>query len=296
MDLALYFLVVIFGLFCGGVASAKINADFKDIREEAKKMRQQEQADAALGWADRLTALSPMDSKKKERYDILCERAGYAFDGTTWNGIEVMSVLAGALAAVFTLLFLGDGSGKIMLMILCVAAGIGIPKLVIHNAGKNRSREIQSGMASALELLSVTVKAGYPLERGIKLLGTELDGPIGEEFARVDADVNYLGMPLERSLTRMAERCNSYTVSSFTTAIINAVAQGTAVSRVLENQAHTAREERYNEMLVRINKIPTKMVPVMYFLFMPAIMLVAMVPPIYNAVGTLAGINFGVSM
>lgn len=293
MDAFLYFLCIAVALAVGGAVHAKISSDFEDVRTEAKRMRQEEQQAAALSLADKLTALSPLDEPRRERLDLMCERAGYRFDGTTWNGICVMALIGGAVAALFTLLFVGSGATKVALMAVCVAAGWGIPRLAIENAGRNRSRKIEHGMAGALELLSVTVKAGYPLERGIKLLGRELDGPVGEEFARVDTDVNYLNMPIERSLRRMADRCDSYTVSSFANAVINAVQQGTAISRVLEAQAHTAREERFNDLLVEINKIPTKMVPVMYFLFMPAIIVLALAPPIYNTAMTFTDIDFG---
>lgn len=214
-------------------------------------------------------------------------RAGLHITPGTWRGIQTSAAAAGALLGALMLLQSVDAAHA--LFGLGVAAlGIGGPNLTLASLTRDRQREVASSMASTLELLSITVRSGYPLERGLKLIAETADGPLAAEFKQVDADMNLLGMSLERALRRMNERCPIPEVSSFTSALIQASQQGTSVSRVLDSQARLARNAHYAALQERVNKLPAKLV-VPIFGIMMLIIVIALVPPVYNTIAIFTG-------
>lgn len=227
----------------------------------------------------KLSRIKPLDAEAL-RTDLT--RAGIRIEATTWRGIQIACITAGALFGVATLMQEIDGPHLLFSLTL---TGLGIfgPKLVLASLARDRQRKIESTMASTLELLSITVRSGYPLERGMRLVSTTISGPIAEEFKQVDADINLLGMSLERALKRLGDRCRTPSVSSFCAALIQASQQGTSVSRVLDSQAKLARNEHYAALQEQVNKLPAKLVaPV--FAIMMLVIVIALVPPIYETV------------
>ncbi|MGN0073312.1 MAG: type II secretion system F family protein [Coriobacteriales bacterium] len=200
----------------------------------------------------------------------------------TWRGLQIASFAAGTLLAAATLLQ-GLSAGHAFSAVISLCLGAAAPTLLLHSLTRDRKTHIRKSMASNLELLSITVRSGYPLERGLKLVANSSSGPLSEEFKQVDADINLLGMSMERSLGRMAQRCDVPEVSTFCSALIQASRQGTSITRVLDSQARLARSEHYAALQEKVNKLPAKLV-VPIFGIMALIIVIALVPPVYQTV------------
>ena len=127
------------------------------------------------------------------------------------------------------------------------------------------------------------MRSGYTLERGIRLVGSRTKGALASEFKRIDQEMNLLNMPLGTSLKRMKDRCDVPCVTYFANAMIQANKQGTSIGRTLNSQAIAARNQYYADVLVAINELPNKMVPVIFIIFFPIIIVLATAPVIYNA-------------
>ena len=95
-------------------------------------------------------------------------------------------------------------------------------------------------------------------------------------------------MSMERSLARMAERCKVPEVSAFSAALTQAARQGTSISRVLDSQARLARAEHYAALQEKVNKLPAKLVAPIFGIMM-LIIVIALVPPLYETVLLFAG-------
>ena len=230
----------------------------------------------------RLGSLRPVQAKDARSYRDRLAQAGLHIDLSTWRGIQVVSAGIGVLFGVAMITSQLDAAHIFLGAIICFL-GIAGPNLVLTSLVRDRKNKIKSTLASTLELLSITVKSGYPLERGLRLVGQTAQGPLADEFRQVDTDVNLLGMSLERALKRMSKRCDTPAVSSFTTALIQAAKQGTSVSRVLDAQARIARNEHYADLQEKVNKLPAKLV-VPIFGIMMLIIVIALVPPVYDTV------------
>lgn len=271
-----------------GAAKAKMR---HERREAAKSRREGALGDPKMRKiADRLADIHPLSETEEAKFRAEIAKAGLSLDPSTVNGFRFAFAIGfGAVA-----LLLGGALARNPVAAVALAAyfgamGFALPKYKVRKAGKRRSERIEAQMSDALELMSITVKAGYPLQRSIRLVSTSCDSELAEEFAQVDREINYLGMSTEQALGRFMERTDSPTAHSFATSVIQADKQGTSVSRVLDAQARLAREEHFAALEEKVNQVPNKMVPVFFLFFMPVIIILAIVPPVYNSVTAIMG-------
>ena len=250
----------------------------------SRNARRRQTTAGIIGAADRISDLRPLKGTEADDYRIRLARAGLSMEPTAWRGLEILMLVV-CVALGVALGFNIGGSGGIILAAVCIAIGFALPRFLLWSCARDRRRNIESNIASTLELLSVTVKSGYPIERGIRLIGQNTEGPLAEEFRRTDNDINLAGMSVERALKAMAERCGCPAVTAFCTALVQALQQGTSVSRVLDSQARIARNEHYARLKEQINKLPAKLVAPIFGIMM-LIIVIALVPPIYNTVQT----------
>lgn len=230
---------------------------------------------------------APVKAEKAGAMRAKLAQAGLHMELSTWRGLQIASLAAGVLLAAAALVQ-GPSTGHLLAAALAAGLGAAAPQLLLSSLTRDRQAHIRKSMASNLELLSITVRSGYPLERGLKLVANSSSGPLSEEFKQVDADINLLGMSMERSLGRMAQRCNVPEVSAFCSALIQASRQGTSITRVLDSQARLARAEHYAALQEKVNKLPAKLVAPIFGIMM-LIIVIALVPPVYQTVLLFAG-------
>ncbi len=223
-----------------------------------------------------------ISEESKVRLELL--RAGVRLDPLTWRGIQLTSLLCAVVLGAAILLFSHlETVHALGCAALCLGIACGAPKLYLSCRRRSYKSLIGSSLPCALELLNTSMRAGYSIERGIRLVANSTTGPLSQEFHRVDQEVNLLGMPLDTSLLRMKARCDTPSVSSFVNAVVQAHHQGTSMGRALNSQARAARSRHYADLLVLINQLPNKMVPVIFVFFFPIIIVLAVAPVVYNA-------------
>ena len=264
-------------------ALADAQADARAASRKSQMMRRQ-QAAKVMG---RVGELAPFKTSDNDELYRKLGCAGLHMQPDVWRGIQVASAAVGVLLGV-VMLIQGADTGHIFFAVIFALLGACGPGLILKSLARDRQAKIASSMASTLELLSLTVRSGYPLERGMRLVATASQGPLADEFKQVDADMNLLGMSLERALRRMDDRCKVAAVTSFSTSLIQAAKQGTSISRVLDAQARMARNEHYAAMQEQVNKLPAKLVAPIFAIMM-LIIVIALVPPIYDTVLVFAG-------
>ena len=223
-----------------------------------------------------------IDEESKVRLELL--RAGVNLDPLTWRGIQLTALLCAVVLDAVILLFSRlETVYALVCAALCLFIAYGAPKLYLSCRKRKQKSLIGSTLPCALELLNTSMRAGYSIERGIRLVANSTTGPLSQEFRRVDQEINLLGMPLDTSLLRMKARCDTPSVSSFVNAVVQAHHQGTSMGRALNSQAKAARSQHYADLLVKINQLPNKMVPVIFIFFFPIIIVLAVAPVVYNA-------------
>lgn len=265
----------------------KLAADGIDVSKASTYQKRPSMRKRLLNSLGSLGETAGVKSEDASRIREKLARAGLHVTPNTWRGVQISAATTGVLLGLAMLLQDIDAA-HVLFGMGFAALGICGPSLVVSSMTRDRQKAIASSMASTLELLSITVRSGYPLERGLRLIATTTEGPLAEEFKQVDADMNLLGMSLERALKRMGNRCRTPEVSSFASALIQASQQGTSVSRVLNSQASLARNAHYAALQEQVNKLPAKLV-VPIFGIMMLIIVIALVPPLYDTIMLFAG-------
>lgn len=253
-----------------------------------KKAEKEKSALAKIG--DRVARLAPVKGDDAAEYRDELARAGLTMSPSTWHGVRI-AVAIGIGALMCILLIAQPELSVPAKIVFCVAAALvawAMPILMLRVKATKRSEQLEKELPEALELLSMSVKAGYTLNHAIRLVGNTGSGAIAKEFALASSDINLLGMELEQALSRMAKRCGTPSVTSFCSAMAQADKQGTSVVRILAAQAKMARDDQYTKTMEKINKLSTKMTPLIIFTFIPIVMVIAAAPQILtikNSIG-----------
>lgn len=231
---------------------------------------------AVSAWINRVLPVGKSDT---DDYRNKLVAAGVRMEPETWHGVTVVSVAACTLFGVALLMGSDGGAVAVVLYVgLGVSAGWGLPRLYLAQKTRRRRKEIGEDLPDAIALLAIAVQAGSSLEAAIKQVAKSFYGPVAEEFARVDRDVNMLNIGKAEALKRMAGRCQSQPVSVFCSAIVQADKQGAALTRVLQGQADNARRIWNDELKAKANKIPTYVTFPLVLCFVPCGMVLVGIP------------------
>ncbi len=236
---------------------------------------------AMSGVLDRFAPFSRADvDNLRERL----ARSGVEVAPGVWRSVRfavaVFGLLAGcAVSGAFEWLPLAAKGA-----VVCAGALAGwmAPSAVLSCKEKERRRAIEARLPDAMELLGIALAAGSPVEQCFREVAASLSGPLAQELARVDQEVNLLGHARETALENLANRCKSQEVSAFVAQLTQAIAQGASIAEGLAVQAQVARETAQADMLERIRKMPTKLDIVLSLCFLPPTVLVVIVPTIVS--------------
>lgn len=229
--------------------------------------------------------LMPITRANADDYRNQLIQAGIRMDPATWRGLTILSILiCGCMACALVPFFVATPS-LITFGILFFIGGIigwGLPKWRLLKKEKKRRKALDEQLPDAMQYLSVTIAAGSPVEQAFRTVAQNIEAPLSEEFARVDAMVHIGGKSRDEALFALQERCQSVDMTSFCTSLRQAANQGASISENLTMQADLSRREAQATLMERIKKMSTKLSIVLSFCSMPAIMVVILLPLITN--------------
>ena len=116
-----------------------------------------------------------------------------------------------------------------------------VPWAVLNILKARRLESFTAQMPAALDMLRGDLRAGLDVQAGLKNLSEEFPAPIGEEFAKVVAEIN-LGLHLKDALQNLANRVNSTEVQILCTGIIINRELGGNLSELVGSVSDTVRE------------------------------------------------------
>ncbi|MCD2433175.1 type II secretion system F family protein [Paraeggerthella hominis] len=211
-------------------------------------------------------------------------RAGVRLEPETWRSLRVVCAVAAGLLATLAAAFAPGAHAAVRMLAFCigVVAGWMLPALIVSSKEKSRRRDIEAALPEAMELLSVALAAGSPVEQCFREVAESLSGPISEELFIVDQEVNFLGHSREAALEHLAARCRSQDVSAFAAHVTQAITQGSSIAEGLASQAAVARETAQADVLERIRTMPTKLDIVLSMCFLPPTVALVVVPTVVS--------------
>jgi tight adherence protein C len=201
-----------------------------------------------------------------------------------WLGIKAIGAIIGG--ALFTLVFVFPGVLQVLsfplslvLTLVGTYLGYALPEFWLGGRVKRRQKEILLQIPDALDLLTISVRAGLGFDGALGKVVEKLKGPLTEEFRRALAEIR-VGKPRRDALRDIVPRTEVGALTNFIGAIIQAEQLGVSISKVLQVQSEQLRIERRQRAEEMAAKAPIKMLFPLVGCIFPSLFIVILGPAI----------------
>ena len=133
--------------------------------------------------------------------------------GKSWTlgqFLTVSLIITGGVAAAA----LVSGAPILLGLLSGVLIGLGLPYVAVGFLIKRRVAKFTKNFPDAIELMVRGLRSGLPISETLSVVGSEIDGPIGEEFRTV-VDKIRIGKTMEASLLETADRLGTPEIQFF---------------------------------------------------------------------------------
>lgn len=208
-----------------------------------------------------------------------------------WLGIKAVAAIGGAI--LFFLLFVVVGLLGLPLLIGLLMVGVGLllgytlPEFWLGNRIRARQRAILLQIPDALDLLTISVRAGLGFDAALGKVVEKMKGPLIDEFRRALAEVR-VGKARRDALRDIIPRTEVQALTNFIGAIIQAEQLGVSISKVLQVQSEQLRIERRQRAEEMAAKAPIKMLFPLVGCIFPSLFIVILGPALILIIKNLA--------
>jgi tight adherence protein C len=207
-----------------------------------------------------------------------------------WLGVKAVSSVVFAILffLVFTFL-LGTGIVLgVLLGVVGIAFGYIAPEFWLGRRVRARQHAILLQIPDALDLLTISVRAGLGFDAALGKVVEKLIGPLTDEFRRALAEVR-MGKARRDALRDIVPRTEVTPLTNFIGAIIQAEQLGVSISKVLQVQSEQLRIERRQRAEQMAAQAPIKMLFPLVGCIFPSLFVVILGPAIILIIKNLAG-------
>jgi tight adherence protein C len=177
---------------------------------------------------------------------------------------------------------------RILVVLLFIILGFAFPQLWLQSKINSRQTEIRKAMPDALDLLTICVEAGLGFDAAMSKVSEKWENHLSVGFARAIREVQ-LGKTRREALRVMAERMGIPEMTSFVAAVIQSEMLGVSMAKVLRIQSDQMRMKRRQRAEEAAHQAPIKMLVPMALLIFPSIMIILMVPAVFQIMGVFGG-------
>jgi tight adherence protein C len=200
-----------------------------------------------------------------------------------WLGIKAVAAIVGALLFVFLFGVVGVLGLPPVLRILMGGIGLlfgyTIPEFWLGGRVKKRQHAVLLQIPDALDLLTISVRAGLGFDAALAKVVEKLEGPLTDEFRRALAEVR-VGRTRREALRDIVPRTEVAPLTNFIGAIIQAEQLGVSISKVLQVQSEQLRIERRQRAEEMAAKAPIKMLFPLVGCIFPSLFIIILGPAI----------------
>lgn len=161
------------------------------------------------------------------------------------------------------------------------------PSIVLDRMVKKRLNEIERALPELIDLLVVSVEAGLSLIASIRLVSSQLDGPLAQELRLTQQEQN-MGLSTSEALQGLAKRIDTPGIRTFVRSVSQSETLGVSIGQVLRNLADEMRKRRRAFAEEKAQKAPVKMLFPLVLLIFPALFVVLLVPALITVWRTLS--------
>jgi len=200
-----------------------------------------------------------------------------------WLGIKAVGAIAGGvlfffLFAVLNILTMPFVLGAV-LSVVGVVFGYIAPEFWLGGRVRKRQHAILLQIPDALDLLTISVRAGLGFDGALGKVVEKLKGPLTDEFRRALAEIR-VGKARRDALRDIIPRTEVPALTNFIGAIIQAEQLGVSISKVLQVQSEQLRIERRQRAEEMAAKAPIKMLFPLVGCIFPSLFIVILGPAI----------------
>jgi tight adherence protein C len=200
-----------------------------------------------------------------------------------WLGIKAIGAIVGALLFFFLFAIVGLLGFPfligVLLSLVGALFGYTIPEFWLGGRVKKRQKAILMMIPDALDLLTISVRAGLGFDAALGKVVEKLQGPLSDEFRRAMAEVR-VGKARRDALRDIVPRTEVTPLTNFISAIVQAEQLGVSISKVLQVQSEQLRIERRQRAEEQAAKAPIKMLFPLVGCIFPSLFIVILGPAI----------------
>ena len=207
-----------------------------------------------------------------------------------WLGVKAVSSVVFAILFFLVFAFL-LGTGIVLgvhLGVVGIAFGYIVPEFWLGRRVRARQHAILLQIPDALDLLTISVRAGLGFDAALGKVVEKLVGPLTDEFRRALAEVR-MGKARRDALRDIVPRTEVTSLTNFVGAIIQAEQLGVSISKVLQVQSEQLRIERRQRAEQMAAQAPIKMLFPLVGCIFPSLFVVILGPAIILIIKNLAG-------
>jgi tight adherence protein C len=235
-----------------------------------------------------LAGLIPCNAVAKANLKKDLQRAGFYHRHAFEEFASIRNVtsvgwllLLGTLIVVSTDL---DPSTELKLAAVGVFGAIlfyGVPALILRSKAKARLQRIQDSLPDALDMLTMCMTGGLPLQRALSRVSGELDAThrdLASELRIVGRHIE--AGSLDGALTKFADRVDTPDVQSLTAMVRQTDSQGSSVALAFEQFGDGLRRGMRHRAEERGNKTAIKMLMPLVFCLAPPVYMLLLTPAV----------------
>jgi tight adherence protein C len=195
-----------------------------------------------------------------------------------WLGIKAIGAIIGAGILFLVVGVLGGNFlGGLGLAVVGALIGYVGPEFWLGSKVRARQKAILLQIPDALDLLTISVRAGLGFDGALGKVVEKLKGPLTDEFRRALAEIR-VGKTRREALRDIIPRTEVQALTNFIGAIIQAEQLGVSISKVLQVQSEQLRIERRQRAEEMAAKAPIKMLFPLVGCIFPSLFIVILGP------------------
>lgn len=203
---------------------------------------------------------------------------------------SLVSMVAGVPGTTADMMALVLGAGP---WILFIGLSL-VPTLIVRTARRSRMHAIEQDLPLALELFATMGQAGLGFDAAVSRIvrAQGAERPLSAELNNFQHDM-LAGMSRPQALRQLARRVDLPSLTSFTSALIQAETVGASLAETLQHQAVELRQRRRENALLQAQALPVKLVFPLVICFLPGIFASTLAPVLFQVVQVADGVLRG---
>lgn len=203
------------------------------------------------------------------------------------DGLDVDSLLARSamwmlLVSPAFLIFVIKG--KVLYLLLCVAAAVVLPLARLSGVARKRREQIDNDLPDFLDVLAVTVSAGIGFRAALATVADRFGGPLAEEIQTTLQQINN-GATVRAAFVGMRARTDSESIEEFVTAYLQAEELGAPLVDTLNHIAADMRRAHAQRLRQLAARVEPRVTLIVTMVMVPGI-LIAYLAGMYFAFGS----------